>query len=488
MKVEVLNIVDAILFHARQIPAAAAICAPGTQFNIVSYGRLERFIYNIGRNVLARGLQRGSVVAILVADQVLHSALILGLMRLGIVTLSARDANFPNGLRIDAVLTDAPHAFGSTGNVIVADATWTVGDGQPVADPQGHRTHGNDICRIILTSGTTGDAKAVAFTHDTVLARILRHNIVFGNRLPDGARTFSILGLGSSLGFFFLIYTLTRGGAFFLRGADAGETMQALDFYKIENLVASPAGLAEFVDYYERTPGCPTNLAVVLTAGSLLSKSLSERVRSRLCPHLVSVYGTTETSMVATALSHAIAHIPGAVGYITPGVSVEIVDHSGNIMPAGKEGLVRIRSKFGVDRYLGDPAGSEEVFRDGWFYPGDVGALTADQLLIISGREKPILNVGGDKVNPERIERVLAEFPGIAQAGAFSILNSFGIEELCAAFVSPTRLDEAALRSHCQRHLPIEFVPLHFLAVPGIPRTDTGKVDRPRLATVVRAQ
>src|SRR5215468_5426571 len=108
----------------------------------------------------------------------------------------------------------------------------------------------------------------------------------------------------------------------------------------------------------------------------------------RMCSNLVCSYGSTEVGTVASAPAHLIADIPGAVGHVTPGVSIEIVDQSGQMLPAGKEGFVRIRSPHSVKGYVGNPEGSRTAFRDGCFYPGDIGYLTHDRMLVISGREK----------------------------------------------------------------------------------------------------
>ncbi len=59
----------------------------------------------------------------------------------------------------------------------------------------------------------------------------------------------------------------------------------------------------------------------------------------------------------------------GAVGYVVPGVSVDIVDPSGAPLPPGREGLVRIRSSELADGYIGDPETTRLRFRDGGFYP-----------------------------------------------------------------------------------------------------------------------
>ncbi len=116
-----MNIADLILYQCRQRPPAPALCAPGSDLNVVSYARLERFIHNISRRARALGLARGDVVAILVRDPILHLAFILGLARIGVVTLSARSPSLPKELQFAAVISEAPMAFGAVSRVIIAD-------------------------------------------------------------------------------------------------------------------------------------------------------------------------------------------------------------------------------------------------------------------------------------------------------------------------------------------------------------------------------
>ena len=127
-----MNFVDPILFQCRLNAPALAIGAPGEALDLVSYGRLERFIHNVSRVAHRVGLERGQTVAIRIADNVLHAAIILGLARLGVVTASAY-GRMPEELRIDAVIAD--EASGQNGrSVIRADTTWIEGDGLPIED------------------------------------------------------------------------------------------------------------------------------------------------------------------------------------------------------------------------------------------------------------------------------------------------------------------------------------------------------------------
>jgi acyl-coenzyme A synthetase/AMP-(fatty) acid ligase len=473
-----MNVLDHVLFQCRFHPTRPAICVPGSPYEIVSYARLEQLIHAIGGKARSLGLSAGNVVGLYVQDSALQAALILALTRIGVVTFSGRVETIPAELRVDAVIADQPYPFLAGQRVILADQSFTTGDGAPLDAPPPAAT---DLCRIVLTSGTVGASKAVALTQQMVADRVARHISVFGGRFADCSTILCNLALNTSLGFQFLIYTLARGGTLVMLGDTFDHTLQALESYKAQCWITSPAGLATMLRLHEQADAAPGTLELVISAGDVLPRSLSEQARGRLCAHMISLYGSTEAGFVATAPVHAIEHVSGAVGYVTPGIAVEIVDALDRPLAVGREGAVRIRSAVGVDGYLGNPAESDIAFRGGWFYPGDVGSLTVDNLLVISGRQKAVLNLGGEKINPEAIEEVLRLFPGIEQAAAFGAPDELGVDHVAAAIVARQKIDGDQLRAHCRTYLPPSFVPADFFSVDDLPRNEMGKIDRIRL-------
>ncbi|HZO47689.1 MAG TPA: class I adenylate-forming enzyme family protein [Xanthobacteraceae bacterium] len=480
-----MNIFDAFLFQARHQPTAPAICAPGRTLGLISYGRLEALANNAARRALAQGIKRGDTVAVICTDPVLHWILVLGLGRIGAISVSAIEPSVPAECNVSVAITDTAGGVRNAARVLAADGEWLAGDGQPAdveSEPDRHAT-----ARIILTSGTTGRSKAVALSHDVVIRRIQAFDVAFGNRIPTCARTFVDVGISANIGFLWGIYLLARGGTLFLRGRDAAETLQAFTLYNVQCMVASPGGMAEFLDYYEQSPAFTSPFEAVLSVGSLLSKPLADRVRAAVCSHVVSGYGATEGNPVAAAPTHHIAGIAGAVGYVCPGMVVQAAGAAARPLAAGTEGLIRFRGHTCVAGYLGNPPGSEAFFRDGWFYPGDIGRVTADGVLVIAGREKTIIDLGGDKISPDTIETALMSYPGVILAAAFGQPNALGIEEAWAVVTANTSLDSAAMRAHCARKLPAVQVPARIAQVPEIPRTAAGKVDRRRLQEMAKA-
>jgi acyl-coenzyme A synthetase/AMP-(fatty) acid ligase len=479
-----MNIVDAILFQCRRQPPVAAIYVPGQDRGLISYRRLEQSIHNISRRLLSLGLRPGSVVALSIKHGILHAAMLLALARLGITTLSVREGVPPLPFPIDALISDSRPPASPVDRVALVDLSWMEGDGRPVEPRHVPPTKDDDIFRLVLTSGTTGDSKAVAISHRLLSGRIGWHLTMFGNRFPRCDRFYSDMPLTTVLGFQMLIYSLLRGGTMVLPGDRFDSTLQAIEEYEVQCLVAPPGGLELLSRWYDVVPAYQSNLDLIFSAGDVLSSALSDRVRARICSHLVAVYGSTEMGTTATAPAHAIAGTPGAVGFVTPGAAVQIVDRSGTVLAPGQEGLLRIRSDYAVVDYFGNLEETTKTFRNGWFYPGDIGRLGEDGLLVITGREQTTLNIGGDKINPEAIERVLSAFNGVLEAGAFALPNEFGNHQVGAAIVCSQALDLQKLKAHCAEHLPPNFVPSRIFISASLPRNDMGKVDRRRLPEV----
>jgi acyl-CoA synthetase (AMP-forming)/AMP-acid ligase II len=313
----------------------------------------------------------------------------------------------------------------------------------------------------------------------------MARHATFGNRIANCSRIYCDVPISSSLGFQFLIYALSRGGTAFFTGDNFASTLRVIEDYKVQCLVGSPGGFENLLRWFDAVPAYQSNVEVIFCGGDVLSRSLSDRLRSRICSHLIAAYGSTEASMLAVAHAHEIADAPRAVGFVTPGVVIQIVDSFGTLLSPGQEGRVRVRSEYAVDGYLGDPEESKSVFRDGWFYPGDLGTLSADGLLVIAGREQAVLNLGGDKISPEAIELVLTQFQGVAEAAAIAVANAYGNNEICAVVVSRDKFDEQALRKHCEANMPRACAPARYLVVDSLPHNEMGKLDRGRLQETI---
>ena len=189
----------------------------------------------------------------------------------------------------------------------------------------------------MLTSGTTGEAKGVAFSHRMLIDRLQHYDVAKGPGFPFYSRVYCDLGMTTAAGFRHLLYMLTRGGTIFFYGEDAMTTLQTFDLYKVQAMIASPFALGEYLKFFEEHPDFHAGFEYISAAGGIVSKTLSERIRARLTPNLMCNYGSTEAGSVACAPAHLIADVPNAVGHVSPWIEVEIVDRDGTeALPSGQ--------------------------------------------------------------------------------------------------------------------------------------------------------
>jgi acyl-CoA synthetase (AMP-forming)/AMP-acid ligase II len=376
-----MNIVEPIFAQCRNKPSELALCAPGTEFNLVSYARLERSVNNICRRIIAAGIAPRSRVGVVIEDPIFHVMMVVALTRLGFVTVSANDRNVSWPIALDGLIADRS-LESRIAKIVLADAAWTTGDDQPLAEKHLYRAAPDDICRIVLTSGSDGHQQAIALTHGMVATRLDRQKLFFGPHAPFCDRTHLSLSVTTPLGFQVMLGTLWRGGAL-LMTFDVRKTLAALAAYKIQNMVAAPQGLLKFADAMESHPGYSSNLAAVFSVGSMAAEPL-ERVRARLCSNLTVGYVASDATMVASMPARSASAIPRTAGYVLPGVTAEIVDEEDRAVSAGQHGNLRFRSDSGVHEYLDDPSATQRDFRHGWFYPGERGYLTSDNVLVLS--------------------------------------------------------------------------------------------------------
>jgi len=482
-----MNIVDPILFQCKIGGGRPALCLPGLRSAVVTYSQLGAMIEAATASLRPYDLQAGQVVGVHVKDLILHFVLTLALTRLGLATLSCRGGSLPKELDAQAVFVDTPGPVANAKHVYVVDKGLLAAKAVSASPNRGVLPAGETSnCRLVLTSGSTGTPKAVAITHAEAISRMGRFHFSFGSRFAQCQRVFCDLGLTTSLGFLIPVFCLMRGGLVYFYGGDGVGTLQALNLYRIQTMFTSAYNLTNYVEFLEEHRSFAVDLDHLIVGGSTAHEQLVDRAWSRLCPRIFQAYGATEVGVIASSDVRALRGSPGALGFVQPTAKVEIVDEAGAVLGPNAEGSIRIKTGEMVSGYYGDSTTSASKFRDGWFYPGDVGSLRPDGFLSLSGRDEFIINIGGDKMNPDTIEEILRGFPGIADAAVAARVDSRGKNQVHAYVVSKANIDEKQLTELCKAKLRVAFLPASFTFIQSIPRNDMGKIDRGRLPPLDR--
>jgi acyl-coenzyme A synthetase/AMP-(fatty) acid ligase len=304
--------------------------------------------------------------------------------------------------------------------------------------------------------------------------------------LTADAREISSVGIGGGYGFRNIMSVFGVGGLMVFTHT-LEHLAASIERHAVNFLVVPPATLAGLAEFRAPAAGPYPALRGVEAGGSLMSPELYALARERICGNILSSYGSTEASVVATAPMVALAGNPGAVGFLLPGVEVDAVDDSDTPLPRGAEGHLRIRGANCVMSYLGDPTATAASFRNGWFYPGDIGSVSATGMMRVAGRASEIINSGGDKIAPHVIEDVLSKLHGVKEVAAFGVPGRAGVTEVWAAIVVNGTINADALATLCRNELRI-MMPKSLMRVDAIPRNENGKVQRDQLVKMAIAQ
>jgi acyl-CoA synthetase (AMP-forming)/AMP-acid ligase II len=470
-----------ILFQAKSQPKAPAIM---TARAVLSYEELVNRVRGVIKYLSQNGVKSGQILALNIQDPIAHCAAIIGAMASGVATFSTggNKPNLPKNLAVDAMLADHPVTIDGNIKSLTVGQNWL--KDQQFTDvrltPGGL---GRDaVARIITTSGTTGEQKAVPFSEEQLFDRV--HGQMVGLRpLAGQSKTLGMMGVSSGAGFTNMMLILMTGGTLMLVPG-LGQLARVSSIYKMDRILASTAQLIGMLRQQENDSADFAGVRGMVVGGSHIPRSVAKRARV-ICRNIICLYGATEVGVVATAPTSFLVDQQSAVGYVAPGVTLEVVDETGNALGGNQEGVIRVKVPGAATRYLNDEKASRAVFRDGWFYPGDTGSVSPDGLLFVTGRVSERINAGGVKVAPSVIEDVIGSRPEISDVAAFEHINTEGISEIAVAIVPHDNIDRtnfnrSELRQYFQKQLR-ERTPRRWIIVKEIPRTEQGKIDRPAL-------
>lgn len=468
-----MNITDPLRERAQLHADRTAVIKLGGA--AVSYGEFDRTVDAVAQRLLAHGLRAGQTVMVAFSPPYMFLVLALAAARIGVA--SATPGHPPTACAGCLAPDNMPPIAGM--RMIPVPPDWFDAPPPEAIVPR-VPSHQDDaaICAYFDSSGTTGTPKHIGISHALLTRRIAAKERFAP--LPGEPRQIFAVGPRAAYGFRDTMRVLGQGGLVVFTGT-LDDILTGIARYAINYLVVAPALVQRLVEARPADAGPFPSLATVEVGGSHLPHALWQRARERLCPHILSTYGATETGSVASAPMEDLVDHPGAVGHLYAGVDMEAVDEHDRPLPAGTEGILRVRSDLLADGYFDDPAATAEAFRDGWFYPGDLGAVSPQRHLVITGRVAEVINNGGDKISPHVIEEVLRAQPGIVDAAAFGMPDADGMTKVWAAVVTRAPFDMDTVMRGCLDLLRGR-APQSIVVVDELPRNANGKVVREELA------
>jgi long-chain acyl-CoA synthetase len=450
---------------------------------VVRFARLTRTVISFAGHAAQSGIAAGDRIAIEVPNEAVRICLILALLRIGAVAATGATADelLKAGVALAGVITQRI-GYRTEPRHIAFNQTWF----EPIEPGPDGALDGESEpakpCLVMSSSGSTGLKKFMESSFGMLEQRLKWDRAVFGNAPQNRLIT---LGFGTDFGLRQALRTLQQGHLLVRSGATPVGTIELMRTHEIKELVTTPLVLNDLVKTMEAGPVPLPQLDSIITVGGPIAGHLARRAGELLGATVTNVYGSTETGLIAVAKGTTWFATEGASGSVMPWIDLEIVNESGEPQPAGTTGDVRVRldRRFSVEAYLNAGSSEDEPIRDGWFYPGDLGALSETRELAITGRTRELINIGGTKISPTAIETRLRHIPGIEQLAAVGLRNPAGYDDVGIAIRRAPDIALATIDQSIRKALG-RSTSIRLIEMETIPATETGKTDRMRLKEI----
>ena len=367
---------DMIFYRAVSNPEQPAIIQPNL---VVSYREFAEAVQAISGRVEHYGFNPQEPVAVSVHQPLHKLAVCFALLQCGIsaapISPGALPHLRPSGIH-NVIFTGEGQVLAG-GRNIRFEESWLKTD-RKLSPPQSLESGALHADLNFFVLDRTGRPKKLIIPSGALAAEI--------KMLPfigdiDHSRVLLMMSLNSPTGFIRAALNLYAGRAVCFAGTIESQLL-LLNTFNIEKIECSAREAFDFVNAIDNKAYELDPLKEVAIGGGHISKELANSVRTRLCRNLVTRYHSIEAGPIAYANYSTIAGVPNAVGFVLPGVRVEIVGDDDAPVDINQKGRLRCRSEF-YDRVFSANKSGQEAEAGLWCYTGDVACLTDNDLLCI---------------------------------------------------------------------------------------------------------
>ncbi len=358
-----------------------------------------------------------------------------------------------------------------------------MGQASPTAPP-GVAIQEDDTALIMYTSGTTGYPKGVMINRRAQANHpLFYHPELIRTEPQQVAYTylplFHITSMGVTMGSFI-------GGARLALDTE----FNVFGFWeriRRANAVVFPYLGAVLQMLYSR-PARPDDAdnPVTHALGGAAPKEIWEAFEKRFGLRILETYGQSEWMGIWVRHPESWNRV-GAAGKAPPRAEIRIVDETDQILPPNTPGQIIMKPAspgLMMSGYYKNPALNARVFKDGWYYTGDMGELDTDGYLYFRGRLKDYIRRRGENISSFEIEQIVNSHPAILETAAVGVPSDYSEEEvmLCVVLKPGQHLEPLELWRWCKEKLPLFMVPRYLKFLPELPHTPTQRVRKFLLA------
>jgi amino acid adenylation domain-containing protein/thioester reductase-like protein len=361
-----------------------------------------------------------------------------------------------------------------------------------------------DLIYGFFTSGTTGVPKCALNLHGGLLNRFLAMSRRFGADADEVVLQNSRHVFDSSI--WQLLWPLTKGGRVVIPGGsnllDLPHTISLIERYRVTMTDFVPSifsALVELIDANAPLTTCLQSLRHLLIGGEEIGPRSVQKFRGLLPGCVITnTYGPTEASI--GCIFHQVSDADGLtipIGRPIDNCHATIVDPRNRPVPPGAIGEILIGGDCLGRGYLNDQAKTDAAFIANPFVEipgvrlyrtGDLGYYRPDGNILFVGRRDQQVKLGGIRIEPEEIERVIAARPTVRAVKVLVEGERDESTRLVAYVVAPADTDPNEIKRAVADSLPAYCVPKQAIIMELMPLTANGKIDRKALHAMAQGQ
>lgn len=349
------------------------------------------------------------------------------------------------------------------------------------------------IAYVLYTSGTTGRPKGVVIENHSVVNYAKAFEEEMKIRVGDVMLQYSICSFDIFVEEVFA--TLLNGGALAIPTKEVhdGPLSGLMDFCR-RHKVTILDGFPYFIADINREPELvPESVNLIISGGDVVREHYISKLKNKGI-RIYNTYGPSETTVCSNyyRIDNAQPLEDGTypVGKPVAGVDVKILNERLEEVADGEFGEICIFGN-GVGRgYLGNPPEQANfvTLEDGtrFYRSGDMGYRRDDGNIIFMHRRDDQVMILGRRVEPEEVENVLNEYPGIDRGVVRAFKDEAGLHYLTAYIVPEVDFTLSGLKEWLRSKLADFMVPEFYVSLHKIPLTVRGKVDNEQLPVVLK--
>jgi amino acid adenylation domain-containing protein len=473
-----------------------------------TYRELNARANRIGRALLARGLRRESVVAVVTERNLDWMAAVIAVFKAGGVYLPI-EPHFPAD-RIATTLARAGCTLVLTEPASTMELDKAL-DGLPgiqrmLIDAASTEDHPDDdlgvavtadqAAYIYFTSGSTGTPKGALCEHAGMLNHL--HAKIGDLDIGEGDVVAQVAPQCFDISLWQLVSALLVGGRTVLIPQevilDVARFVETIASRRVDVLQVVPSYLEVVLSYLEQHQVELAELRCVSVTGEALKAELAQRFFTVLPGAiLVNAYGLTETS---DDTNHEVMHEPPAgervpLGPTVQNVRVYLLDEHLQPVPLGAPGVICFSGVCVGRGYVNDPERTRAVYLTDPHRPGqrlykggDYGRWRPDGKLEFLGRRDSQVKISGFRIELGEIDNTLLRVPGIRDGAVVVSERPIRGKQLVAFYSGPQPVDVELLRERLGASLPHYMIPAEFHWGERLPLTANGKIDTKALAAL----